>query len=159
MRLDLRAVGNRSVLAALRDIRQVVSNRAPMMEAIGAKLESNVNMRFDTKRDPSGTPWAPHRESTAAWYAMQDTDREGMHRRAGTVLERTRMMRMSLGHDSGNDFAAIGFGMPYAIFHELGTKRMVRRGMLTADPVAGTLGDQDERDVLDIVESYFSRAK
>ncbi|MCI1193415.1 hypothetical protein MOJ79_16395 [Calidifontimicrobium sp. SYSU G02091] len=47
--------------------------------------------------------------------------------------------------------ARVGFGQPYAAFHEYGTKRIPRRGLLMADPVARTLGDADRAAVLDIL--------
>ncbi len=48
-----------------------------------------------------------------------------------------------------------------AALHEFGTQRgkggMPRRGLLTADPNAGTLGAEDRADVMDVVQRYIDR--
>ena len=49
----------------------------------------------------------------------------------------------------------IGFASEYAAYHEWGTVNMDRRGMLMADPDAGTLGQADEAAVLDIVAGWL----
>lgn len=50
---------------------------------------------------------------------------------------------------------AWGFSVDYAAYHEFGTKTMPRRGMLTADPEAGTLASGDAVAVLEIVRDYL----
>jgi phage gpG-like protein len=37
----------------------------------------------------------------------------------------------------GKRSVTVGFADPYAVFHEFGTKRMARRGMLTTNPERG----------------------
>jgi len=61
-------------------------------------------------------------------------------------------MMASLSSTVSGSRVTVGFARPYALYHETGTARggrpwMPRRGMLTADPTAGTLGAQDEADV------------
>jgi hypothetical protein len=54
----------------------------------------------------------------------------------------------------------IGFGQPYAAYHEWGTWKMPRRGLLTADPDAGggpTLGRGDAEAVLDVLQAVLER--
>lgn len=132
----------------------------PVMDNIGAALERNVNLRFDTKRDPSGQAWAQLSPVTRALYDRADRRpaRGGGVEvaRRGTLLERTGLMRASLSYAATSDQVEIGFGRPYAGYHEFGTKRMPRRGLLTADPTTGALGDDDRRAVLDILQSYLS---
>lgn len=50
-------------------------------------------------------------------------------------------------------------GKPYAAFHEWGTERMPRRGLVFADPDAGTLAKGDEDAVLDIIGIYLTEVE
>jgi phage gpG-like protein len=50
----------------------------------------------------------------------------------------------------------IGFAQPYATFHEFGTQHMPRRGLLFADPEAGTLAADDTDSILEIVHGYLA---
>ena len=122
-----------------------------LMDLIGAKLQSNVRLRFNTKTDPNGQAWAPLRESTRKRYAKQDGERP-----QGTLLQRTGDMLASLDHNFGDSYVEVGFGDPVAAFHETGTARMTDRGMLTANPFTGELGAQDREDVLDVVSGYLA---
>ena len=65
-------------------------------------------------------------------------------------------MRQSLSYTVEGDTVMVGFGKPYALYHEFGTSKMVRRGLLTADPGSGTLGLADRQDILDILNRYLS---
>ena len=61
----------------------------------------------------------------------------------------------SLSHSSDATSVTVGFGNPVATYHEWGTEHMPRRGLLFADPDAGTLGTDDEAAVLDILSSWI----
>lgn len=154
-------VNDAPVIEHLERLRDRLHDMAPMMEDIGATLEREVNIRFDTKRDPSGEAWAPLAPSTRNAYARADTRpaRGGGVEvaRRGTLLERTGLMRASLTHEASADQVEIGFGRPYAGYHETGTRRMPRRGLLTADPSTGELGADDQRSVLGIIEDFLRR--
>lgn len=120
-----------------------------LMKTLGAVLEANIEQRFDGKRDPNGTAWAPLAESTLARYAAED---KGARR--GTLLERIGQMRNSLTSNAGDDFVEVGMnrltdGGKWSIplLHETGTEHMPRRGIFLADPDAGTLGRDDEADL------------
>ena len=125
-------------------------------KAIGAALESVVQQRFDTKTDPLGHPWAAHSAATIAAYKAQDTNKRGKHSKRGSLLERTRRMRNSLGFVADASSIVIGFGVPYAIYPEFGTKHAPRRGLLMADPVAGTLSASDVDIILSTLIKHFS---
>ena len=60
-----------------------------------------------------------------------------------------------LSYNPDNTSVRIGFASEYAEYHEWGTVNMDRRGMLMADPDAGTLGQADEAAVLDIVAGWL----
>jgi phage gpG-like protein len=152
-------VEDTAIQAYMQRLRGRLSNMRPVMEDIGAALESAINIRFDTKQDPSGASWAPLAPSTRKAYARADRRpaRGGGVEvaRRGTLLERTGLMRASLTHEASADQVEIGFGRPYAEWHETGTARMPRRGLLSANPDTGELGADDQATVLELLESYL----
>jgi phage gpG-like protein len=118
-----------------------------LMAVIGATLEQNANQRFSSKTDPSGVPWAPLLESTLKRKAG-----------AGSLLQLSGLGKSSLTSNVGGEGRSVevGFGERYMGYHETGTKRMPRRGLLSADADAGRLGQQDEIDVLTNIEEYLA---
>jgi len=152
------------LLAAVDRAIATMQDSGPLMEDIGAKLESNAELRFDSKTDPSGVPWAPLSPVTIeTFYAEKYPG--GI---PGSLLERTRFLRNSLSHGAGADFVDIGTSRAVpgrsqaewqvGMLMETGTTKMPRRGILTADPKTGQLGAGDEADVLAIVSGYLGAA-
>lgn len=152
------------LLAAIDRALAMLEHPVAMMEDIGAKLESNINLRFDAKVDPTGAAWAPLSPVTVNyWYAEKYPD--GI---PGSLLERTRLLRNSLAYNAGDDFVEIGTSRrvpgksePFwqvGMLHEFGTTTMPRRGILTADPKTGELGADDQADVLAIVNDALGAA-
>lgn len=125
---------------------------SPLMESIGMALQQNIQLRLDLKVDPTGQPWAPLAQSTRDRYAAADKGRK-----QGSLLVRTGMMRASLGHNASRADVEIGFGEPYAGYHETGSKdgTLPRRALLTANWQTGQLGQQDQADVLGMVARYL----
>ena len=119
-----------------------MGNLTPVMQSIGMELESRISGRFESRTDPSGNAWAPWAQSTVDNYP------ENGNRR---LLDRYGDMLASLSHQADATSVRVGFGQPYAAFHEWGTEHMPRRGLLFADPDAGTLAEGDEAAVLDIL--------
>lgn len=119
-----------------------MGNLTPVMQSIGMELESRISGRFESRTDPSGNAWAPWAQSTVDSYP------DGGNRR---LLDRYGDMLASLSHQADATSVRVGFGQPYAAFHEWGTEHMPRRGLLFADPDAGTLAEGDEAAVLDIL--------
>ena len=119
----------------------------PVMQSIGMEMESRISGRFETRTDPSGKSWAPWADSTLESYP-EDGNRQ--------LLDRYGDMLLSLNHKADATSVRIGFGKPYAAFHEWGTKHMPRRGLVFADPDAGTLAKGDEDAVLDIIGIYLT---
>lgn len=159
---------DRAVLDAINGAIAKLEHTADLMADIGAQLEANAQLRFDTKTDPTGAPWpalsATTREIyTSEWFIKLNPDyKAGV---PGTLLERTRRLRDSLAFNSGEDWVEIGTSRATAggrwevgFLHEFGTKTMPRRGFLTADPETGTLGAGDEADVLDLVQQFLDAA-
>lgn len=132
-------------LDALAGLADRMSDLTPVMEDIAAVLERNLNIRFDTKTDPAGAPWAP---------LLRSSQRRAK-KLGGSLLERTRQMRNSIATRVTADSVEIGFGVPYAAYHEFGTVKMARRGLLTADPATGALGELDQADLLELLTGYL----
>lgn len=128
--------------ASLAQLKRRMGNLTPVMQSIGMELESRISGRFESRTDPSGSAWAPWAQSTADSYP------DGGNRR---LLDRYGDMLASLSHQADATSVRVGFGQPYAAFHEWGTQHMPRRGLLFADPDAGTLAQGDEAAVLDIL--------
>lgn len=121
-----------------------------LLDAIGMEMESRVSARFETKTDPTGAPWAPWKPSTVKSYPKSGANNK--------LLDRFNDMLGSLNHQADNDSVFVGFGQPYAQYHEFGTSKMERRGMLTADPVAGTLGAGDEEAIVGVLRAALENA-
>lgn len=127
---------------------------SPAMADIGQELESRVRARFETETDPSGHPWARWAPSTAASYPRSGT-KSKYGAGHGRILERYGDMLKSLNWQSDATSARVGFGVRYAEYHEHGTSRMRRRGLLYADPVAKTLAPDDIQYVLDVINQHL----
>lgn len=141
-------IDNAFVLEFLHGLRDKIDDMTPVMDSIGAKMETRVSNRFETQTDPMGVPWSPWAESTKASYPEDGN---------GRLLDRySPGMLNSLNHQADSSSVTFGFGVDYAAYHEFGTKHMPRRGLLTADPEAGTLSDSDEAAILDVISRYLS---
>ncbi len=125
-------------------------NMHPILDAIGMELESRVSARFEAKIDPSGNAWAPWKPSTIKSYPKSGANNK--------LLDRFNDMLGSLNHRVDGDSVLVGFGQPYAGYHEFGTGKMDRRGMLTADPVAGALGAGDEEAIAKVLRAALENA-
>lgn len=153
-------VEDSTVRAYLQELNARLANLTPVMSEIGATLEGNILQRFETRTDPSGTPWKPWAESTHANYPFPNS-KSATRSKYGAgnarLLDRYGTMLGSLNHQADASSVTIGFANDYAVFHEYGTKHMPRRGMLLANPTQGSLGADDEADVLDIVTYWLEQ--
>jgi len=138
---------NGQVIEALSKLLGRLEDLSPAMSSIGQTLESRVSARFETESDPMGAPWAAWAPATVATYPANGNRR---------ILDRYGDMLSSLNHQADRDSVRIGFGASYATYHEWGTENMPRRGLLTADPDAGTLAPGDEQAVLDILGTFLT---
>lgn len=124
-----------------------LGNLTPVMQDIGSLMLSRISDRFESRTDPNGKSWAPWAPSTVDSYP-DDGNRQ--------LLDRYGHMLDSRNYKAGATSVQIGFGKPYAAFHEWGTKHMPRRGLIFADPDAGTLAKGDEDAVLDIIGIWLT---
>lgn len=123
-----------------------MGNVAPVMESIGQEIESRISGRFETETDPTGARWHPWADSTRETYPKNGN---------GRILERYGDMLGSLNWQADASSVRVGFGQPYATYHEFGTKHMPRRGLLFEDPEAGILAPDDEASVLDMITAWL----
>jgi phage gpG-like protein len=130
-----------------------MGNLTPAMRGIGQELNSRISARFETRSDPSGSPWEPWAESTRETYPKDAR---------GLLLERYGDMLKSLNFQADGTSVRVGFGAVaskngdvYAAYHEWGTVNMPRRGLLFADPDAGALAPTDEAAVLDVITHFL----
>lgn len=141
------SIDDRAFAQDLRELYARLGNLRPVMESIGMELETRVSGRFETRTDPRGSGWAAWAPMTIATYPKDGNRR---------LLDRYGDMLASLTHAADATSVRVGFGQSYAAFHEFGTEHMPRRGLLFADPEAGTLGDDDEGAVLDILSVWIN---
>lgn len=71
-------------------------------------------------------------------------------------------MRNSLAANAGDTFVEVGMSRltdggawSLPLLHETGTSRMPRRGIFLADWQAGTLGSEDEADLMRLVGDFL----
>lgn len=141
-------INDRLVVEFLEELGKKAGNLRGLMDEVGQQMETRVSNRFETESDPSGTPWMQWADSTIASYPDDGN---------GRILDRYGQVGMlaSLGHQADDSSVTYGFAQPYAAYHEFGTTRMPRRGLLTENPEAGTLSADDQRAVLETIEAYF----
>lgn len=140
-------VDNAPVLATLARLQQRMNNLHPAMTAIGQSLQTRIKARRETRRDPTGAPWAPWQPATLKRYPKDGNRR---------LLDRYGDMFDSVSMSADATSVRVGFAVPYATYHEFGTKKMIRRGLLFANPTTGTLVTPDERLVLDILTKHLN---
>lgn len=143
-------VKNADLLRALKALEAQAQDLSAPLADVGQALESAVSGRFETETDPNGSAWVKLSDATLARRAKNGT--------TGNKLHEHGTMQGSLSWQSDAKTAQVGFGQPYAAYHEWGTKRMPRRGLLMADPDAGTLGADDLELVLDILHDHLAGA-
>lgn len=143
-RLDIEVTGF-GFLSAIDRAASQLEHPVELMRLIGQTLRENIDHRFDSRTDPAGNPWLPLSPKTLA-----------RKKGRGSMLVATGVGRRSLTLNAGDDFVEIGFGQGYMGYHETGTQRMPRRQLLTDDFVAGTLGAQDQADVLAGIEAFLN---
>lgn len=119
-----------------------MGNLRPAMSGIGMEMENRIRNRADAKTDPAGAAWIGWADST-----IRDYPDDGNRR----LLDRYGDMLGSLNYKADATTVEVGFGQPYAVYHEYGTTRMPRRGLIAGNPEEGTLVDADEQAILTIL--------
>lgn len=141
----------------LQQLHSKLGDLTPVLHEVGMELESRVSQRFETRTDPLGRAWHPWAESTIKSYPHAGTKAakkagKSPHKR---LLDRYGDMLAGLSSQADATSVRVGFDKGYATFHEFGTNKMPRRGLLFADPDAGTLAPDDAELVIDILQRHL----
>jgi phage gpG-like protein len=137
---------------SLRQLQKRLGNLRPVLQDIGAVLENKIRDRRETLTDPDGQRWAAWRPSTVATYP--EDGRGKLLDRTGAMWDRTGPQWKVQGMLS-DLVLRVGFDKAYATYHEFGTDRMARRGLLFADPEKGQLGAADEQAITDVLDDWL----
>lgn len=145
-RLDIEVTGF-EFLSVIDRAADKLDKPGALMNLIGSTMEQNIAQRFITKTDPAGHGWLPLAASTLK-----------LKKGRGSILEHTGLGRDSLNYvlGIGGNWVEVGFGESYMGYHETGTRYMPRRQLLADDFVAGTLGQQDQQDILADIAAYLN---
>ncbi len=141
-----------TVLQALRELEQRMTDMTPVMRDIGQRMEARVRARFETETDPMGNMWDE-------WADSYHPAKGGSRPTDGNtgILDLYGDMLNSLNWSADRTSVTVGFGQPYAAYHEFGTSKMKRRGMLFANPDTGELAPDDEAEILDVIQDFLSQ--
>lgn len=142
----IEVTGVETIQAVLSKLESKLGDMTPAFAAIGQELDSRVSARFETETDPNGRPWDDWAPSTERYYPKDGHAKK---------LDRSGTMQASRGFRAGRSSVEVGFAQPYAAYHEFGTKKMSRRGLLFADPDAGTLGRGDIDAIAEVLDAYL----
>lgn len=115
----------------------------PLMQAIGAVLESSTTERFNvSKQAPDGGYWANLLPSTLKQKTNQNANDKG-------ILVETGDLMRSITYYADKNSVTIGTPETYGVYHQFGTKHMLAR------PFLG-ISDQDEKDIFEMINDYLA---
>jgi len=138
-------IDDREVRRALEQLSRRAQDMSPVMRAIGADMERRMLERFETQTDPKGRKWAPLKPATLA-----------AKKGRGSILYRFGALQESRSAQADARSVRWGFGQKYAAFHEFGTKKMPRRGLLFGDADRRELAEEDRSLILDAIRAYLA---
>jgi phage gpG-like protein len=147
-------VSDGDVIGQLERAANALTDLTELYSLMGAVMERNINLRFETKTDPNGAAWAPLAESTKASYLKKY---DGII--PGSLLERSGHGRASLGSNVSPSYLEVGFAEVYMGYQETGNKKgtLPARSMLLGDWQTGTLGEGDRVDLVNEIEDFLSQ--
>lgn len=150
------------ITPALRELLGKLSDFSEPMAGIGQELEGRISARFETQTDPNGAAWHPWAASTRASYPFAGTKAAAKAGKVGNgrLLDRYSAngtgLLGTLNHQAGQTEVMVGFGVDYAVYHEYGTRKMPRRGLIFANPQIGILALEDEESIIDIINRWLA---
>ncbi len=161
------SIDNASVLAALEQLRERVTNPAPALSEIGERLTETTQARFNAGAAPDGGRWAPNSDATILDYLAgvkgAYSKKAGMTKKGMTALPGKKpLVASGLLQDSirwqlsGREAVTIGtdhFTYAWdagAAVHQFGSKN----GKIPARPCLG-VSDEDEQTILEILSRYL----
>lgn len=117
----------------LRELSARVKDRSKPAKQLAVQLYGDTLRNFNTNGALFKNNWpqlaisTQHYKSSRGWYVM---------------LVRTGTLRQGFYQYSTQNYAAVGNKVPYASFHETGTRRMPRRQIMPSVDWAATRGVQ-----------------
>jgi len=91
-----------AVQSALAKLSQAITNKQPVLDAIGADVLKRVQMNFRNSQSPDGVAWAK------------------LKKRQGQPLLDTGRLRNSINYQTNGDSVSIGTNVIYAKVHQFG---------------------------------------
>lgn len=120
-----------SLTPGLRQRMKAISDRRPVLEAMGLQLVSITKRAFGdaSLRPAAWTPRKGTRLETNAKTGKQKTVSVKTGRQVSSLLRRSGRLYQSITLTAvGNDSATVGSDAPYAAVHQLGSKKHKGRG-------------------------------
>ncbi|MDR1889155.1 MAG: phage virion morphogenesis protein [Zoogloeaceae bacterium] len=135
-------------LPLLKRMEALNEDATPLMDAIGEKLAANARQRINNEETPTGERFREWSEAYARSYPW--TGAKSGH---GKILDRSGHLA-NISHIADHESFTVGSPAEYAVFHEFG-KTKPRRAIFFAHAESGTLGDEDEESILDLLEAFL----
>jgi len=110
---------------------------------IGMAIYSHIKENFVNEKDVKGKRFAPLKQST-----IKQKQRQG--KIPYKILRDTGQMLNSLNYKTFPGGVVIGYDVPYAIYHEYGTRKMAQRKILPTE-----IDELPIKEIQDIVLSYL----
>ena len=150
-------VQDTGIQSYLQQLHSKLGDITPVLHDVGVALESRVSQRFETRTDPLSRAWHPWAASTIASYPFPKSKAAAKAGRTGhqRLLDRYGDMLAGLSSQADATSVRVGFDKDYATFHEFGTKKMPRRGLLFANPETGELAPEDTELIIDILQRHL----
>ncbi|ARE40901.1 Phage capsid and scaffold [Rhodovulum sp. P5] len=104
---------DRVARARLAEILATLSDRRPLFQQIGERLQSSTKDRFRSESGPDGRPWVPLAPATIK-------ARKKRGRAQISILRETGVLAGSIVTQASNDEVRIGSPVAYAAIHQLG---------------------------------------
>jgi phage virion morphogenesis protein len=150
-----------AVRRALGRLADRASQAKPAMEDIARMLANRTEDSFQAERSPFGPPWARLTEP----YVQRPRKQGGRGGDDHPILQRDGGLAASITHGATKDSAWVAASKKYAAIHQFGgtgnmapgPRAIPPRPFLPLSP-EGTLPEAVERDILEILTDYLSRA-
>ena len=110
---------------------------------IGTAVYSHTKENFVNEKDVNGKKFAPLKPST-----IRQKQRQG--KVPYKILRDTGQLLNSLNYKTIPNGVVIGYDVPYAVYHQFGTRKMAQRKILPTDESEIPMGE-----IKDIVISYL----
>jgi phage virion morphogenesis protein len=146
--LGIRVTGTVELERDLERVRERLADQQPLMEDIAQVLETETSTSFENEKSPFGKRWRPSkRVQKHGGRTLYDDKTQNSKRKHRTHLQDSIYSRAT------GSSAKIGTNRKYGKFHQLGTRKMVKREFL---PIRdGKLPRGISEEISSIVSEYL----